>query len=212
MKVGILGTGTLASALATAFTKRSVSVMFGSRSRDRALEAARTFPRFASGGDISSTIHFAEVVFLAVPYQGLNRVLEDPDAFRGKVVVDCTNPVLPDDRFQLAFGHSTSGAEQISAMIPQAHLVKAFNTAFARHVADGPYFGPNDGSMFYCGDHSPAKDAVHRLIETAGFEPVDCGPLHKARLLEPMAVLLDTLKLEMDMGDDIALKILKRGE
>ena len=73
-----------------------------------------------------------------------------------------------------------------------------------------PYFGANDASMFYCGDDEEAKAAVKYLIEATGMDPIDCGPLNSARLLEPMAVLMMRCAFGMGMGPEIALKMLKR--
>ena len=68
--------------------------------------------------------------------------------------------------------------------------------------------GPHDASMFYCGDDEEAKEAVCKLIEAVGFEPVDCGPLDSARMLEPMAALIIRLGYNLGMGNEIAFKLL----
>ncbi|MEZ4826380.1 MAG: NADPH-dependent F420 reductase [Bacteroidia bacterium] len=210
MKVGIIGTGNIGLSLGKALTKKGYKVMFASQTLAKAQEAAAEMEHNATGGTVANTIHYGEIVFLAVPYKSVESVLRNTDSFRGKIVVDCTNPLIMGNPAQLALGFTTSAAEQIARMIPEARLVKAFNTAFANHIANGPYFGPNDASMFYCGDDAEAKAAVARLIEATGFEPVDCGPLDSARLLEPMSVLMVRLGYNLGMGSEIAFKLLKR--
>lgn len=210
MKLGIIGTGNIGKSLGKALTKKGYRVMFGSRSIASANEAAGEMEHNADGGSISSAIHFGEIVFLAVPYKAIEEVLRKGDSFKDKVVVDCSNPVVFGEYAELAIGHTTSAAEQIAKMIPDAKVVKAYNTAFSNHIENGPYFGPNDGSMFYCGDDDEAKSAVSNLITATGFEPVDCGPLSSARLLEPMAVLMMRLGINLGMGNEIALKLLSR--
>ncbi|MEM9985243.1 MAG: F420-dependent NADP oxidoreductase, partial [Bacteroidota bacterium] len=84
------------------------------------------------------------------------------------------------------------------------------NTAFAELIEQGPYFGPVDGSMFYCGDDPDAKIAVAELIKATNFEPVDAGPLESARLLEAMAALIIRLGTHQGLGREIAFKLLKR--
>lgn len=210
MKVGIIGTGNIGLGLGKALTKKGYKVMFGSRTIAKANEAAGQMEHNAQGGTIANAIHFGEIVFLAVPYKAVEDTLRSTDSYRGKIVVDCTNPLIMGNPAELALGHTTSAAEQIAKMIPEAKVVKAYNTAFANHIANGPYFGPNDASMFYCGDDADAKASVAKLIEATGFEPVDCGPLNSARYLEPMAVLLVRLGYNMGMGNEIAYKLLVR--
>jgi len=211
MKIGIIGTGSVAQALATALTREGYRVMIGSRSLAKAQALAGQMERFAQGGTIANTIHYGEMVLLAVPYKAVSDVLRHIDTYRGKIVVDCTNPLAPQDgKVGLAMGHTTSAAEQIAAMVPEARVVKAFNTAFAELIEQGPYFGPVDGSMFYCGDDQEAKDHVAKLIAATGFEPVDCGPLDSARLLEPMAALLIRLSQQPGGSRQMAFKLLQR--
>lgn len=211
MKIGIIGTGSVAKALATAFTHAGYRVMIGSRSLDKAQALAGEMERFAQGGTVANTIHYGEMVLLSVPYKAVPDVLRQIDTYRGKIIVDCTNPLtMQDGQPTLALGHDTSAAEQIAAMVPEARVIKAFNTAFAELMEQGPYFGPVDGSMFYCGDDQEAKQAVARLISATGFEPIDCGPLNSARLLEPMATLIIRLSRQPGMSRQMAFKLLQR--
>lgn len=210
MKLGIIGTGKISKALCTALTHKGYRVMVGGRSLEAARGIAGAMDHFATGGTIANAVHYGEIIFLAIPYASIEEVLRNTDSFRGKIVVDCTNPVVFDEYPELAIGHSTSAAEQIAKMLPEAKVIKAYNTAFAKQIQNGPFFGANDGTMLYCGDDEAAKTSVHKLIEASGFEPVDCGPLHSARLLEPMAVLLMRLNKNQGMGDEIAWKLLTR--
>ena len=210
MKLGIIGTGSISKALCTALTHKGYSVMVGGRNLDSAREIAGAMDHFASAGSIANAVHYGEVIFLAVPYKAVEEVLRNTDSYRGKIVVDCTNPVVFTEYPELAIGHTTSAAEQISKMIPEAKVIKAFNTAMAKQIENGPYFGPNDGSMFYCGDDEDAKASVHKIITATGFQPIDCGPLHSARLLEPLAVLMMRMGFSQGMGDEIAIKLLSR--
>lgn len=210
MKIGILGTGNLATALGKALTHKGYRVMFGGRDLAKANAAAGQMEHYAQGGTLANAIHYGEILFLAVPYKALESVLRTTDTYRGKIVVDCTNPLIPGEFMDIALGHTTSAAEQIAQMIPEAKVIKAYNTAYVELIADGPYFGAHDASMFYCGDDAEAKEAVAKVIAATGFEPVDCGPLSSARMLEPMAALLIRLGINMGMGREIAFKLLSR--
>lgn len=209
MKVGIIGTGRIGKALTTALTHKGIPVMVGSRDPQKANELAGQMHHFATGGSITHAIHYGEIIILAVPYKAVEETLRQAGSLKGKIIVDCTNPLTFSDDVHLAIGHRTSGAEQIAKMAPDAKVVKAFNTAFSHLMEEGPYFGANDASMFYCGDDQEAKDQVKVLIEAVGFEAVDSGPLYSARELEPMAALIIRLA-RLGAGNEIAYKLLKR--
>jgi hypothetical protein len=50
---------------------------------------------------------------------------------------------------------------------------------------------------------------ARELIESAGFDPVDVGPLRNARLLEPLAMLWIDLAVNPRQGTNHALKFLR---
>jgi hypothetical protein len=73
-----------------------------------------------------------------------------------------------------------------------------------------PRFGAERATMLVCGDDPAAKRTVLTLAEELGFEAVDAGPLARARLLEPLAVLWIALAYGEGLGPDIAWKLLRR--
>jgi predicted dinucleotide-binding enzyme len=52
-----------------------------------------------------------------------------------------------------------------------------------------PHFQQGTPTMFYCGDHEPAKKTVAKIISDFGWEPFDCGGILAARALEPLCIL-----------------------
>ncbi|MEM6765297.1 MAG: NADPH-dependent F420 reductase [Bacteroidota bacterium] len=209
MKIGIIGTGNVAKYLGKALTHKGYNIMIGSSDTSRAKELAGEMEHYASGGTVAHTIHYGEILVLAIPYKEAEAVLRQSDNYKGKILVDCTNPLTSESSTSLALGHTTSAAEEIAKLLPDVRVVKAFNAGFAEHIGS-PYFGPNDASMFYCGDDAAAKEAVSRLIEACGFEAVDAGDLKTARLLEPLAALMIKLAFDEGMGREIGIKLLQR--
>jgi len=126
----------------------------------------------------------SDVVIFAVPGTSFDDlVTELGQDLAGKVVVDVSNRPTPD-----ASGTGTSAAEELQARLPDASVVKAFNTAFATRQADPNVDGVSaDG--YVAGDDDGAKAKVLRLVESIGFRPVDAGSLAVARTLEGMAWL-----------------------
>jgi predicted dinucleotide-binding enzyme len=130
-----------------------------------------------------------DVVILATGYGDAVAALQSVGRLQGKVVVDITNP-LTADYMGLTLGHSTSAAEEIAKAVPDAHVVKAFNTVLAQVLGQGAALA--DGSkvtVFYAGDNDAAKATVRTLTESLGFATADAGGLINARYLEPVAGL-----------------------
>lgn len=210
MKIGILGTTEKAKALGNALTRNGYHVMFGSESVAESNELAGKMERYSQGGTIASTIHYGEIILYTDSFKKVETVFRNIDTFRGKIVVDCGNPFRDEREYELVFGHTSSGAEQIARIIPEASVVKAFNTTFEEHIEQGPYFGSHDATMFYCGDDQEAKKMVSKLIKDIGFDPMDAGPLTSARMLEPMGKLLVHLSQYKEIGREIGYKLLHR--
>jgi len=96
------------------------------------------------------------------------------------VLIDAVNPILmggPEELGRgLLIGHTTSAAEEVASWVPNARVVKCFNTLGAQHLGDGR-LGQNRMPMFLCGDDADAKGVVTAIVRDLGFEPVDAGPL-----------------------------------
>ena len=124
-----------------------------------------------------------------------------------KIRLDATNPIAPG--FQLAVGHTTSGAEQVAGWARGARLVKAFNTTGWNNMVDPDYNG-EAATMFICGNDVAAKTAVAQLARDLGFAVADVGDLAAARWLEPMAMVWISLAARQGLGRDIAFKLMRR--
>ena len=190
-KVGIIGNGNVGSALA------------------RGLQRAGHDVR-AVGNDetaIRETASWAEIVLLAVPFAAIDDVVQEiGDAVAGKTLVDVTNAL--DANMSLAVGFTTSGADELQKKLPQARVVKAFNTQFAQHMDSGR-LGDQRLTAFVAGDDAAAKSDVIELATAIGFEAVDAGPLANARLLEPLGYLNIQLGYVLGLGTQIGLKLVR---
>lgn len=187
MNIAIIGAGNVGRALATSFARAGHSVTLTSRDPEHAgTVASETRTRVATSNAEAAAA--AEVVVLAIPAGSLEAVAaEIRDAARGKIVVDPTN--------RMAFGPTgptidsgESNAERLAALLPDSHVVKAFNTLFASHQADPIADGVQlDG--FVAADDAAAKATVLELVRSMGLNPVDVGSLARAQQLEQLAFL-----------------------
>ncbi len=209
MKIAVLGTGDVGGTLGKRWAQKGHQVVFGSRNpgeekvRKLLSEAG---PNARAAGN-AEAVAGAEATVLATPWDAARQVVQSVRDWKGRILVDCTNPIAPD--FQLAVGTTTSAAEQIASWARGARVVKAFNTTGWSNMADSTYpEGP--ATMFIAGDDANAKAAVTRLAEDLGFEVVDSGPLLMARFLEPLAMLWIRLAIVQNLGRDIAFKLIRR--
>jgi 8-hydroxy-5-deazaflavin:NADPH oxidoreductase len=212
MKIAVIGTGNVGSRLAKLFVLANHQVLLSSRAPHKAKEIAVTLGENAAGMTYADAALAADVLVLATPWANsatLDAIQQLGDLSE-KIVIDCTNPLAPDYISNL-LGHTTSSAEEIAKLIPGAHVVKAFNTIFADIMEPGKQtFEGHQGTGFYCGDDLGAKEIVAKLIQDAGFEPIDVGVLKSARYLEPMAQLNIQIAYVLGGGTDVAFRYMRR--
>ncbi len=183
MDIAIIGAGNVGRALAGSLARAGHKITISALHPEHAAHAAQATGTESADSN-RAAVAAGEVVILAVPGNAFRALVDDiGDQLDGKVVVDVTNRPTPDPS-----GAGTSAAEELQASIPDAAVVKAFNTAFASRQADPVVDGvPADG--FVASDDDGAKRKVLDIVESIGFRPVDSGSLAAARTLEGMAWL-----------------------
>lgn len=209
MRIAIIGSGNVGGTLGKRWAALGHEVIYGVRDPEspkvRELLSGSTGAISALPiGDAAA----ARVLVLAVPWAAAAKALEAAGDLKGKILIDCTNPVR-ERMAGLPVGRSESAAEQISTWCPGARVVKAFSTTGAGNMRD-PLYGKQPVTMFICGDDREGKEVATRLAEDLGFEVVDTGSLSTARYLEPLALLWIHLAYNRGMGPDIAFKLLRR--
>ena len=187
MKIAIIGTGAVGTALARSLVSAGHHVTITARDSEGIAVAATTTGAHPAPTPVAAVTD-SELVFLAVPFgAGHDVAAEIAAVSNGKVVVDVTNPAKPDWSGPL-FEGSSSGAEQFAAWLPQARVVKAFNTIFASNLPTGRIDGVALDA-YIAGDDAAAKADVAALAESMGFHPIDVGTITAARMLEAVAWL-----------------------
>jgi hypothetical protein len=134
-------------------------------------------------------VQWAEVVFLATPFQANEAALKSvSEELKGKILVDCTNPVGPNLTHGL--NSSQSGSEMVQKIVSETKVVKAFTIYGFENFEDSSYPGyPIKPVMMYCGRDSEAKRVVGELIAQLGWQPLDVGGLEQSLHLEHMTLL-----------------------
>ncbi|MCP2258462.1 hypothetical protein LX15_002156 [Streptoalloteichus tenebrarius] len=193
MRIGILGAGDMADALGTQWVRAGHEVMVSGRSPERATALADRMGPAARAGTFAEAAAFGSATLLAVPASAALAVLSEAGAeeglLGGRVLVDCTNPVVP-GRFTLERRNGASLAEEIAGTTG-AHVVKAFNVC---HVdvwrMRPPVFDGRPLAVPLCGDDDAALTTVRDLVSDLGCTPIDGGGLERAGLLEATAAFV----------------------
>ncbi len=187
MQIGIIGAGNVGNALAAGWIAAGHDVTFGVRAPQAPPAGAPERARYAS---VAMAARDAEAVVLAVPWQGVSDAVAAAGDLRGKLLIDCTNPLrMGAAGLELEIGHGTSGGEQVAALATGASVFKTLNQTGFANMEQARAFTPLPAAMYVAGDDTARKPLVLALVTDLGFEAIDAGPLSVARLLEPMAML-----------------------
>jgi 8-hydroxy-5-deazaflavin:NADPH oxidoreductase len=191
MTIAIIGSGHMSKALSALYAASGEHVVIGSRNPGNGVQS------------IADAAAAADIVLLAVPYHAAAETIAAANGFKGKILVDMTNPLKPDFS-GITIGFSTSAAEEIAKLAPEAQVVKGFNTIFASILANGGKVAGQPVTVFLAGDDAEAVAQVEAVTARAGCKVIKSGPLANARHLEALGMLNIALGYHLGHGTDIA--------
>jgi 8-hydroxy-5-deazaflavin:NADPH oxidoreductase len=193
-RVGVIGSGAVGRALAAGFASRGHEVTIGTRQPEDndELQAWAAQQDGVAIGHFAAAAEAAEIVVLATRGTAVEQAIATagPQHFAGKVVIDTTNPLDPTgDRAALAVsGPADSGGETVQRTIPDARVVKCFNTVNNGIMVD-PGFAGGRQPMFIAGDDATAKATVTEALDDFGWDAFDVGGIEQSRQLESLCLL-----------------------
>lgn len=186
------GTGEQGRGLARRFALAGNRVVLGSRSTERAAAAAADLPGQISGLDNLAAARAADLVIVAVPWEGHRELLVSlADALEGKIVVDCVNPIGFDKQGAYALPvEEGSAAQQAAAVLPGSRVVAAFHHVSAVLLLD-PSVDTLDTDVLVLGDDREATDLVQALVALIpGMRGIYAGRLRSAHQVEALTANL----------------------
>jgi len=193
MKVGIIGSGDVARALAEGFIGHGHDAMLGTREPAKLSTWLAAHPK-ARVGSFAETAKFGEIAVLAVKGSAAaDAVRASGEAnLRGKVTIDATNPIADSAPTQgvLQFFTSLDDSlmERLQREFAAVRFVKAFNSVGSACMVD-PRFKGGKPTMFICGNDDAAKKTVAGILDAFGWEIADMGGAEAARAIEPLCML-----------------------
>lgn len=204
MRVGVLGSGMVAVALADRLLELGHEVRMGSRvTGGPASSWAESGGERARSGDFAAAAEFGELVINATAGASSLDALRQASAqnLAGKVLLDVANPIsAAEGSGPVTVANTDSLAEQIQREFSAARVVKALNTMNCK-VMVRPEIVPGEHVVFLCGDDNGAKQTVGQLLVSFGWPEariIDLGGLVSARGTE--AFLLIWLAIWRSLG------------
>lgn len=187
LSIGVLGgTGEQGRGLAQRLARAGHSVTIGSRSAERAAEIAQEMGSGVGGASNEDVARNADVVIVAVPWDGHRELLESLAApLAGKIVVDCVNPLGFDKQGAHALSvDEGSAAQQAAAVLPESRVVAAFHHISAVLLLDDSV-ETIDTDVLVLGDDREATDTVQALAgRIPGIRGIYGGKLRNAGQVE----------------------------
>ncbi|MEZ5115438.1 MAG: NADPH-dependent F420 reductase [Candidatus Nanopelagicales bacterium] len=191
--VGVLGgTGDQGRGLAVRLAGAGQRVVIGSRSPDRAENAAAEVGHGVTGASNEDCARSCDLVIVAVPWEGHGDLLAQlREPLAGKVVVDCVNPLGFDKQGPFALRpEEGSAAEQAASLLPDSRVVAAFHHVSAVLLLD-PEIAEVTTDVLVLGDDRDATDQVQALAaRIPGMRGVYAGRLRNAHQVESLTANL----------------------
>ncbi|MCX5560337.1 NADPH-dependent F420 reductase [Streptomyces sp. NBC_00038] len=190
MRIGILGTGTLAAALGEGWARAGHEVAIGGRSQPKAAKLAERLGHGVLPVPPREVVTGRDAVLLAVSWDGVEDMLRQAGgsdgALEGTPLIDPTNAVAHGVGVLLTEpGESMAG--RIAELAPGAQVVKAFHLFPADQWTSPPDDGRSRVTVAMCGDDPAALHIVGQLVRDVGGTPAILGPLDRVHQLEQVA-------------------------
>lgn len=186
--VAVIGLGNIGKVVAANLVKGNRPVIVADRKLEKATALAQQLGSLAKPMDIPAAIKEADIVVLAVWFNAIKEILSQyAGELRGKIVVDPSNPIAPDDKggFKKIIGEKESAGETLAALLPPgAKLAKALGTLGAASLSNAAFQQPEAAVLFYATDDTGINGDIEQLIRDNGFEPVRAGGIDQSIRLE----------------------------
>jgi predicted dinucleotide-binding enzyme len=186
--VAIIGTGNIGTRLAANFAAGGQDFLLAGRDQEATWELAADLDGHAEVVSVDEAVDRADVLVIAVWLDAFKQLIAQyGERLAGKVIVDPTNPVGPDDAgvYRKVIGEQESSGLILAGLLPAgARLVKAFGTLSAGSLSAAARQEPERAVQFYAADDEAAGDLVAELIRAGGYEPVRVGGLDQSIRIE----------------------------
>ncbi|HZF27620.1 MAG TPA: NAD(P)-binding domain-containing protein [Gammaproteobacteria bacterium] len=191
LKIGIIGTGRIGSALARHWVKAGHEVFVSSRHPEELQDLVKELGPRAHAGTPKEAAAFGEVILVSIPYGAMPQIGTDLRAeLAGKVILDTSNPNPGRDGAEAAEWQKKGAGVATAELLHNNRVVRAFNCIGFMSLANDGNRTPERLAIPIGGDDAQAIAVAQRLVRDAGFDSVMIGSLAKTRefdLGQPLA-------------------------
>jgi 8-hydroxy-5-deazaflavin:NADPH oxidoreductase len=182
LKIGIVGTGKIGSALAAHWAKAGHELVISSRHPEELQDLAKSLGPKVRVGTPSEAARFGDVILLSVPYKATPDVGRDlANDWKGKILLDTGNPYPFRDGAMAEDARKRGTGVTSKEYLPGVRLVRAFNAINAGNLAKDANRQGGRWAIPLASDDAEALKVAERLVRDAGFDPVVVGGLARAR-------------------------------
>jgi predicted dinucleotide-binding enzyme len=182
LKIGIIGSGNIGSALGEWWIKAGHEVLFSSRHPEQLKGLVESLGPKAHAGTTREAATFGDVILVSVPYAALPEIGRDlADVLPGKIVLDTCNAVPNRDGKMAEEARAKGLGIATPEYLKGVRLVRAFNTLGVSRLRASAFKEGERIAIPIAGDDKAAIEIASRLVRDAGFDPVLIGPLVRAK-------------------------------
>lgn len=202
------GTGDLGGGLARRLVRAGYAVVIGSRSAEKAAEAA---DKLTAAGDVRGLSNrdaadAADIVIVTVPFSNQAAILDDiRPAVGGKIVVDTTVPLQPPKVSRVQLPDEGSAAQIAQNLLGEGStVVSAFHNVSAAKLAkdEAP-----DCDILVFSDDKEAAARIIDMIARIGMRGLLGGPLANSAAAEAMTSVLIAINRRYKVGDGAGIRV-----
>ncbi|RME34632.1 MAG: NADPH-dependent F420 reductase [Gammaproteobacteria bacterium] len=194
-RIAVLGgTGNLGYGLALRWARAGHEIAIGSRSADRAQEAAGRIGEASGSSDVTgmdnaTAAQWGEIVTLTVPWAAHDATLETIlPSLHGQVLIDTTVPLKPPRVAVVQLPEGGPVAVRTQALVgDRARVAGAFHNIAAGLLTSGAVI---DCDVLVTADDPETRRLVIELAGEAGCRGLDAGPLANSVVPEALTSIL----------------------
>lgn len=195
------GTGKEGNALAARFARSGVRVFIGSRDSLKAQNAAselntRLGIATVEGYSNREAAAKANIVLLAVPYDGMRPILQDiRDGAQGKIIVNTMSSLDPERKSRAKIPPAGSVTAEVQQFFGEGTRVVAAFQNISPEKLDA-MDERIDSDVLVCGGDKDARATIIELIHKIGIDAFDAGVLANAVAVEALTAVLIAVNIK----------------
>jgi|WetSurMetagenome_2_1015567.scaffolds.fasta_scaffold07554_6 8-hydroxy-5-deazaflavin:NADPH oxidoreductase len=194
------GTGKEGSAIAMRFAKAGVRTIIGSRDAAKAQNMAATINgkfgiKNTEGYTNRDATTKADIVLLAVPYDGMKPILEDiKPAAAGKIIINIASSLDQEKKSRARINPNGSIAMEIQTFFGEtSKVVDAFQNISPEQLEK--FDEKVETDVLVVGADRETRDMVISLIKKIGIDAFDAGMIQNAVVVECMTAALIAINI-----------------